>query len=70
MSNNPHLSAFEKSASNFIEELRNISSEAKILHSSEVNKVNMFIYGIRAIMSKVEKEIEGVEGRFKIDKDD
>ncbi len=59
------FSSFEKSAYKFIEELKNISIETSILHSSEVRKANMLICCVKAVVSSVEKEVREVEGRFK-----
>ena len=60
-----YISKFERSAYKFIEELRNISIEANILHKSEVRKANTLIYCVKAVVDSVEKEIEGIEREFK-----
>ena len=64
MSNYPFYS-LQKSASKFIEELRSATIETKVIHKSEVVKANSLIKCIRAVMSKVEKEVGEVEGKFK-----
>ncbi len=64
MSNDPLLSEFEKSAYNFIEELKKVSIEVSILNKKEIRKVDIFKYGIKAIINSVKKDIEDVEKSF------
>ncbi len=64
MSNNTPFSAFEKSAYKFIDELKKISVEANVLHKSEVRKADILIYGIKAMINTVKKDIEDIEKDF------
>jgi len=54
MSNNTQLSVFEKSALNFIEELKNIRTDIKLLPA----KANKLVYCVQSVMSCVKRDIE------------
>ena len=60
-----NLIKFEQLTSKFIEELRDISSETKLLHEKELKKAFKLIYGTKAIISSVENQIREVEKRLK-----
>ena len=61
------ISALEKLACKFIEELRNISIEINILHKSEIKKANTLIYCVKSAMDNVGKEVEKNKKKFKRD---
>ena len=64
MSNNTPLSAFEKSAYKFIEELKNIRTDIKLLPVSEAKKANHLVSCVQSMISCVREDIEGVEKEF------
>lgn len=62
MSNNsdPHFLAFEKTAYDFIEQLKNIRIEIPLLPDSEARKTDLLIFCIKNIMSCVKSDIESI----------
>jgi len=61
--NNPNtpFSSFEKSALNFMEELKKISIELSLLPADELRKHALFIACVKNLMSCTKKEIEDIE---------
>lgn len=56
---------FEKSAYNFIEELRNIPVDLCLIPPSELKKLTLFTFCVKNLMSSVRKNIEDFEERAK-----
>lgn len=65
MSNNPQLSAFEKSTYKFITNLKDLPSNIRILHSSEYKRAITLISCVRNLMGCVGKELEEIEKNIK-----